>query len=250
MPFLLSRQSRVFKMVKIYLTNNLFCSCLNVSIEPAAIMRKMDTPAPGSYRPVVEINAMGNYALSTTPNSRAAQWSPSRNRFLDMTKGKRFIPGPGTYNPSDIDSTNGSYILSNTRNHQGVRFTQPPNNETFRSKTPIQRVVTPGPGTYLLPSDFGHLHSQNSPRGSTQASQRRPRMVSRLHLSSMGKDNDMKGLSTFETDRAANKSATMGPRPGGWKHKQHNSTFVYASNNPNDLKQDSLDQTHQLTTRD
>ena len=99
-------------------------------------MRKMDTPAPGSYRPVIEINSLGKYALSTTPNSRAAQWSPSRDRFIDMTKGKRFIPGPGTYNPSDMDSQNGSYILSTTRNQCAVRFTQPSNNESIRSKTP------------------------------------------------------------------------------------------------------------------
>lgn len=47
-------------------------------------------------------------------------------------------------------------------------------------------IVTPGPGSYILPSDFGYLEAKNSPRNmmSTQGSFR-PRVISRLQLSTM-----------------------------------------------------------------
>jgi hypothetical protein len=70
--------------------------------EPENIMKKGNVPGPGSYAPVIEINSIGKYHLSTTPNSRAANWSPSRNRFPDHTRRFKHIPGPGTYNPSHV----------------------------------------------------------------------------------------------------------------------------------------------------
>jgi len=123
-------------------------------------MRKGNVPGPGSYAPVIEINSIGKYHLSTTPNSRAANWSPSRNRFPDSTRRFKYIPGPGTYNPSDVESCNNSYILSNYRNGGNVKFIKPRINTNLRSKTPMnERANTPGPGSYILPSDFGYLEN-------------------------------------------------------------------------------------------
>jgi len=122
-------------------------------------MIKGNVPGPGTYAPVIEINKLGKYILSTSPNSRAAQWSPSRNRFPDHTRQKKFVPGPGTYNPSDRDDAL-SYVLSNYRNGGNVKFIKPRLNTQLRSKTPmIDRCITPGPGTYVLPSDFGYLEN-------------------------------------------------------------------------------------------
>jgi len=149
--------------------------------EPANIMIKSNVPGPGKYAPVIEMNKVGKYVLSTTPNSRAAAWSPTKVRFFDNQRQKKFIPGPGTYNPSDVDSTNGSYITSNFRNLGNTKFIKPRVKEQFRSKTPANRVVTPGPGTYLLPSDFGYLEAPKaSPRGTITQGSMRPRLVSRL----------------------------------------------------------------------
>ena len=58
-------------------------------------------------------------------NSKAANWSPSKQRFVDLTRHSRDKPGPGAYNPSDCDSTAGSYIVSNFRNTGNVKFIKP-----------------------------------------------------------------------------------------------------------------------------
>lgn len=71
-------------------------------------------------------------------NSRAANWSPSKQRFLDFSRQSREVPGPGTYNPSDIDSTQGSYVVSNFRNTGNVKFIKPSLPDGgMRSRTPI-----------------------------------------------------------------------------------------------------------------
>lgn len=69
-------------------------------------------------------------------------------------------PPPGTYNPSDQDSMSGygTYILSGLKTVNTKRIQQMSN-----AKTPEKgaheglhtRITTPGPGTYLIPSDFG-----------------------------------------------------------------------------------------------
>jgi len=163
-------------------------------------------------------------------NSKAANWSPSKVRFIDNTRRSRDQPGPGAYNPSDVDSTAGSYIVSNFRNTGHVKFIKPKINTGMRSRTPLMTrgskffhsthsidqnldlnqsefcgeacwfciyylwsrikfkssdiriykliyrkssgvtasvygyLVTPGPGSYMLPSDFGYLENKGSPR--------------------------------------------------------------------------------------
>lgn len=79
------------------------------------------------------------------------------------------MPGPGAYYPSDVHSSTGGYVVSNFKNHGTHKFVQPRLKDAFRSQTPMNRTVaTPGPGSYLLPSDFGYLDPpKGSPRGST-----------------------------------------------------------------------------------
>ena len=106
-------------------------------------------PGPGTYGQGIEINKNGVYPLSTVQNSRAANWSPSKKRFIDLTKHKRDIPGPGNYHVSDY--AGGQYLLSNFKSY-GVRVYKPVTRN--RSK---RASDTPGPGTYRAPSDFGYL---------------------------------------------------------------------------------------------
>lgn len=63
--------------------------------------------------------------------------------------------------------------------------------------------MTPGPGSYMLPSDFGYLENKDkqgggSPRNnmSTQGSTR-PRIISRLQLSVMTGNNVSRDLNGF-----------------------------------------------------
>ena len=79
-------------------------------------------------------------------NSRAQNWSPSKNRFLDQSRRSRDQPGPGAYNPSDMDSNAGSYIVSNFKNTGNVKFIKPvplQGGSALRSRTPmINRAAT------------------------------------------------------------------------------------------------------------
>lgn len=83
-----------------------------------------------------------------------------------MTKHSKDKPGPGAYNPSDVDSSLGGYIVSNFRNTGNVKFIKPKiPTDQMRSRTPMpNRTMTPGPGSYILPSDFGYLENKGSPR--------------------------------------------------------------------------------------
>lgn len=51
--------------------------------EPMNMAIKAASPGPGTYVPVIQINKIGKYVLSTTPNSKASAWSPSRQRFVE-----------------------------------------------------------------------------------------------------------------------------------------------------------------------
>jgi hypothetical protein len=111
----------------------------------------------------VEINKYGKYSLSTMANSRAANWSPSKKRFIDENRHKKDIPGPGVYNPSDYSGSMG-YILSNNKNLGSVTM-----KKKIYKRLTTESKQTPGPGTYISPSDFGHLEMyRSSPRISSR----------------------------------------------------------------------------------
>lgn len=157
------------------------------------------------------------------------------------------LPGPGAYNPSDIDTTSGHYVTSNFRNTGNVKFIKPKISEGFRSKTPMNaRIATPGPGSYLLPSDFGYLEAKNSPRNmmSTQGSVR-PRLVSRLQLSTMTGNisHNLGEISVNATDREIGGKNITVKSQSVKKRNQMNKTFMrQRTGDMNDLTQDSLDQ--------
>lgn len=50
-------------------------------IDPLVLNMKSDVPGPGIYGSGVEMNAFGIYTLSTIENSKAAAWSPTKQRF-------------------------------------------------------------------------------------------------------------------------------------------------------------------------
>lgn len=84
----------------------------------------------------------------------------------------------------------------------------------MRSRTPMMRGGgTPGPGSYMLPSDFGYLENKNSPRNlmSTQGSFRRGRGdVSRLQLSTMTGyvNHNLENISINESATGRNRTST------------------------------------------
>ena len=100
------------------------------------------------------------YKLSNIENSRAAAWSPSKQRFIDEMKYKRNLPGPGDYNPSDTIGGTTQYLLSNFKNYGTSKIM--PNSSSSRHRG-AYKLETPGPGTYVAASDFGHFEQYSKP---------------------------------------------------------------------------------------
>ena len=125
-----------------------------------AINIKKNIPGPGTYGDVIEINKYGVCNVSTIENSKAAAWSPCKNRFIEYDndiRHKRCIPGPGNYDPEDYSG--GKYLLSSFKNY-GTRKMMP-DSQTNRNEIRKRKLMseTPGPGSYQAPSDFGHLET-------------------------------------------------------------------------------------------
>jgi hypothetical protein len=98
------------------------------------------------------MNKYGTYALSTMENSKAAAWSPTKQRFSDANYHTKDTPGPGNYNPSDYHG--GLYITSKFKNRGSIQYVP----DVARKKKSMRtKTETPGPGSYIAPSDFGHL---------------------------------------------------------------------------------------------
>ena len=153
-------------------------------------------------------------------NSRASVFSPSR-RFRDTKSTFTQYPGPGTYQADDISVSDDKvrhFVLSNFKTNGVSRMVMPYKtingdkvDQTDRSVK--CRLDTPGPGQYVLPSDFGHLESfrgESPRRGNTQGSPR-PKIIGRLQLSQMqGGGIDPPQLTGLDgTNRSAVKSMTM-----------------------------------------
>ena len=113
---------------------------------------KSDTPGPGTYREVNELNTSGKYVRSGDTNPLVPTWRAPLKKSADerkvvpdstSTKG----PGPGTYNPQE-NVGNSKY-----RNLYNVQLYQRERKIELHDKT---KLDLPGPCNYTLPSDFGN----------------------------------------------------------------------------------------------
>ena len=79
------------------------------------------------------------------------------------------MPGPGSYNPSDYDGV--KYHLSKFKTSGTRKYVK----DSYRGGSKGLSLVntkadTPGPGTYIAPSDFGHLDfHRTSPKQSSRS---------------------------------------------------------------------------------
>jgi len=118
-----------------------------------ALVSPKYVPGPGTYPVPETINTRGNYHNSKFADSGATLFSPPRSkRFAELKSGN---PGPGTYdNPATINP-NGSYYVSKFRSSFCRTFSH-----SMRKNTSNPSFVsTPGPGSYKIPSEFGHYES-------------------------------------------------------------------------------------------
>lgn len=81
--------------------------------------------------------------------------SKSEKRFDDMMiRRASEIPGPGQYDPKTDQNSSGSYFLEKFKNSQAPVF---PRQTRLVTLDPSEtRKITPGPGTYRAPSEFGY----------------------------------------------------------------------------------------------
>lgn len=78
------------------------------------------------------------------------------------------MPGPGSYNPSDYDGV--QYLLSNFKTYGTRKYMKDSYSGSKRLSLVNTKADTPGPGTYIAPSDFGHLEfHRTSPKGSSRS---------------------------------------------------------------------------------
>ena len=99
--------------------------------------------------------------------------SKAEKRFDDINIRRiAEIPGPGQYDPRTEVSPNGTYFVDKFKNSQAPLFTKQQRLVTLDpSET---RKITPGPGTYKAPTEFGYYEIYNL--GSTAPAQVGPKL--------------------------------------------------------------------------
>lgn len=118
--------------------------------DPIVLAQLNGIPGPGTYETDgTTINKYGRYCVSKIQNSRAAVWSPAK-RIFNNNKEQIALPGPGNYDINDKKEGN-LYVLSKYKNTGTTIY--------HRSTSVVEstRLNTPGPGSYMAPSDFGYL---------------------------------------------------------------------------------------------
>jgi len=83
---------------------------------------------------------------------------PMFRQTIAVKKRKRSILGPGSYTPKVEISRFGNYMPSHYQNTNSIRFGLPSNNKRCSK---LRKVDGPGPGSYLLPGDFGLYKSSS-----------------------------------------------------------------------------------------
>jgi hypothetical protein len=98
----------------------------------------------------IQIRSTGKYSVSQIPNVNSMRFDK------DKSKRTKFIannnPGPGTYESKQLM---GRIFPSQYRSHEPISFAQ-------KHKVKDSRSNYPGPGSYILPSDFGIYQSKDA----------------------------------------------------------------------------------------
>lgn len=111
------------------------------------------TPGPGTYESVQTIQPKGKYFVSKFKSSGATLVSPARSRRFYPLKSE--VPGPGTYEAPRTIKEDGSYYVSKFKSSFCRSFSH-----AMRKNASLANIeTTPGPGSYKLPSEFGHYQS-------------------------------------------------------------------------------------------
>jgi len=110
-------------------------------------------PGPGTYLTIGTIDPKGRYNVSKFKNSGATIIAPSRSiRFASAKEAKE--PGPGAYDLKTGINTSGAYFVSKFKSNIARSF-----GHSMRKTASGGHLDIPGPGSYRLPSEFGHYET-------------------------------------------------------------------------------------------
>jgi len=110
-------------------------------------------PGPGAYATIGTIDPKGKYNVSKFKNSGAAIIAPSRSQRWAPTKETK-EPGPGAYDLKTGINTTGAYFVSKFKSNIARSF-----GNSMRKTGSGGHLDIPGPGSYRLPSEFGHYEA-------------------------------------------------------------------------------------------
>ena len=115
----------------------------------------MQTVTIANQKPILStFRSPGGPKLGYGPDSK----SDKRFDELNIRKAAE-IPGPGQYDPKTNVNPNGTYFVDKYKNSQAPVFTKQSRLVTLDvSET---RKITPGPGSYKAPTEFGYYEINN-----------------------------------------------------------------------------------------
>mmetsp|Transcript_22215 Transcript_22215/g.24689 ORF Transcript_22215/g.24689 Transcript_22215/m.24689 type:complete len:155 (+) Transcript_22215:409-873(+) len=114
-----------------------------------------EVPGPGTYDEITSIPRTGrNFQSKYRSISNGNIGPPTKDRFKDASMRNNYIPGPGQYTPKTEFANTGQYFLSKFKSSGTAVL-------AGSKRNPIKKVDAggPGPGSYILPSDFGYPSS-------------------------------------------------------------------------------------------
>jgi hypothetical protein len=137
--------------------------------------RKLSVPGPGTYGTLISFAEDGKYFVSKFHDSGSTAMRTTATRFGPDNKTQKIVPGPGQYTHVTTISEAGKNFVSRFESSKSRTFGQStrdsPTNIKLGSLLPHRVLVTPGPGSYIAPSEFGLYESRNKDVFLAQAQQ-------------------------------------------------------------------------------
>ena len=117
---------------------------------------KRNIPAPGTYEDVLRMDPRGRYSSSQFFNSKSARWA--KDERLRLPPSTHYsVPGVGTHN--HVGNTGDTVQVASQFHTVATRIFGKEQRPEWHA-----RFNTPGPGTYVPPSDFGYVTMSPSNR--------------------------------------------------------------------------------------
>ncbi len=115
-------------------------------------------PGPGAYECRPTITKEGKMLMSKYRSSGATTFNPPRSARFGG-EGSKHQPGPGQYSPRLDMTKEGKYYIQKFSS-SGARTFYHHNRKTMDNNSTAR--LSPGPGSYRMPSDFGFYESKHA----------------------------------------------------------------------------------------